>query len=126
MITGFYAGLLAIVFLVLSARVIAYRIHAKISLGEGEDKNMRRRIRAQANFVEYAPFGVLLLLLMELQNASPLLLHLCGVMLLAGRILHGIALSGTSQWMLGRRVGMILTLTTLALAACATLYLSVI
>jgi uncharacterized membrane protein YecN with MAPEG domain len=77
-ITSLYAALLVILFIVLSARIITYRRAQKINLGDGEDEAMRRRIRAQANCAEYAPFGILMMAIAETLSANPLLLHLMG------------------------------------------------
>ena len=50
-VTPFYAGLLALVFFVLSMRVVAVR--GRVSLGDGGDPVVLRRMRGQANFAEY-------------------------------------------------------------------------
>ncbi len=113
MITGVFAGLMGLLFLVLSARVIMYRRQASISLGDGDDKTMRRRVRAQANCAEYAPIALILMLVIEMQNGSGVLLILLGALFFVGRVLHGIAFSGAGQWIFGRKVGMVMTLTAL-------------
>lgn len=125
MITGVFAGLIGLLFLVLSARVITYRRQEGISLGDGEDKTMRRRVRAQANCAEYAPIALIMMLVVELQNGSAVLLVLLGAAFLIGRVLHGIAFSGTGQWILGRVVGMVLTLASLGCLSLLALYVSI-
>ena len=116
-ITGLYAAALAVLFLVLSVRVIVYRRGNSISLGDGGDAVLLARIRAQGNFVEYAPFGLLLLLIAEAQGTAPFWLHLCGGLLLMGRVMHGVNFSFAIRNMLLRVGGMVLTLTSLALGA---------
>jgi uncharacterized membrane protein YecN with MAPEG domain len=55
-VTPIYAGLLAIVFVLLSARVILGRFGpGNPSLGDGGNLDMLRRIRGHANFAEYVP-----------------------------------------------------------------------
>ena len=54
-VTALYAGLMALLLLVLSIRVSQTRGKLGISLGGGGDAVMERRIRAQANLIEYAP-----------------------------------------------------------------------
>jgi len=44
-----YAGLVALLFLYLSSRVIRVRRGQRISLGDGGDEAMAQRIRAQGN-----------------------------------------------------------------------------
>ena len=75
-VTPIYAGLLVMLFFILSARVIQRRISARISVGDGDDKDLRKRMRVQANCAEYAPFGILLLLIVELQGTPVWTLHL--------------------------------------------------
>ena len=109
--TPLYAGLLALLLVFLSFRVIFYRFSARISLGDEDDKNLRKRIRVQANCAEYAPFGVILLLLAELQGAPLWALHLLGGTLVAGRLLHAVGMGSTPQILRLRQAGMVLTFT---------------
>ena len=51
---------------------------------------LARRIRAHANAAEYVPLALLLLLILELNQTQPMLLHVFGCVLIAGRILHAI------------------------------------
>ena len=64
-VTTFYASLLGLLFIFLSARVSTNRRRAKVSLGLGEDVGLERANRAQGNFIEYVPIGLILLLLLE-------------------------------------------------------------
>ncbi|APE45450.1 hypothetical protein BOO69_11975 [Sulfitobacter alexandrii] len=116
-LTSLYAGMLALVFLVLSARVILYRRAHLISLGDTGDKALLKRIRAQANWAEYAPLGLLLMLLAELNGAPAMALHMMGLALLSGRVLHGVGFSCTPQKMMLRQAGMVLTLGMIGLSA---------
>ena len=114
-VTGLYAAPLAVLFIVLSARVITYRRGNAISLGDGDDAVLLARMRAQGNFAEYAPFGLILMLIAEIQGSAHVWLHICGALLLAGRLLHGINFSFALRDMRLRVGGMVLTLTSLAL-----------
>ena len=116
-ITSFYAGLLALLYLVLCARVIFYRRSHLISLGDKGDKALLKRMRVQSNCAEYAPIGIILLLLLEAGAAAPWLLNLLGLMLLSGRIAHAAGMSQTPQIMILRQIGMVLTLLMIGLSA---------
>ena len=120
-ITGLYAGALAGLFILLSARVIMFRRANKVSLGDGGDEVLLARVRAQGNFAEYAPFGLLLILIAELQGTSPFWLHLCGGLLLVGRIMQGVNFSFGLRKMILRVGGMVLTLTSLIIGAILAL-----
>ncbi len=92
-VTPIYAVALALLFIWLSARVIFARRENNVGIGDGNNEDLSRRIRAQGNCSEYAPFGILLILLAELQGIGALWLHLSGLLLLTGRVLHGIGLT---------------------------------
>ena len=119
-VTPIYTSLLALLFLVLSWRVIAHRRANKLNLGDQGDKQMLKRIRAQGNCAEYAPIGLLLLLVAELQGAPASALHLLGLALLLGRGLHAYGVSSSPQ-NYGRQAGMILTLVMIAVTALGLL-----
>ncbi|MEC3859925.1 MAPEG family protein [Mesobacterium sp. TK19101] len=120
-VTSIYAALLALVFVVMSTRVIRYRKSERISLGDGGDAEISRRIRAHGNFAEYVPLALILLGLAEMQGAPAWALHLLGSLLLIGRVLHGYALSVVPQPMRLRVVGMALTFAMLVVTALGLL-----
>ena len=120
-VTPLYAGLLGLLFLILSLRVIGRRRAAGVALGDGGDRMLLRRQRAQANFAEYVPLVLVLMTLAELRSVSSLVLHGIGVCLLAGRLLHAYGLSSEPERMAYRMVGMALTFSALGFSAAAVL-----
>ena len=120
-ITPIYAALTALIFLALSWRVILYRRANLISLGDTGDKNLLKRMRAQANCAEYAPIALLLMLMTELAGAPAVALHLLGLAIVAGRILHAYGFASTPQKIRLRQIGMLLTLLAIALSALGLL-----
>jgi uncharacterized protein len=116
-ISGSYAAGLTLLFLVLSARVITYRRGNRISLGTGNDPVLEARVRAQGNFAEYAPLGIVLLAIAELKGSAAIWLHLCGALLLIGRLMHGVNFSLGLRKMVLRVGGMMMTLISLGLGA---------
>ncbi len=116
-VTSIYAGLLALLFLALSIRVIAFRRGERVSLGDGDSKDLRQRTRGHANFAEYTPIGLILLACVELQNAPGIAVHLLGLMLLAGRGLHAWAFWIHPMNFTYRTFGMLLTFTMIGVAA---------
>ena len=117
--TPIYAGLLAILFLVLSVRVVAVR--GRVSLGDGGDAVVLRRMRGHANFTEYVPLILLMMAMLELSHFSIYFLHAAGIILVVARLLHGYALSFTEKFKFGRFWGT--TLTFGLLIVCGTLCL---
>ncbi len=121
-ITGIYAALGALLVLVLSARVSLARRALRVSLGDGGDKGLNRRIRAQANAVEYLPIALLLLLCLEWNQTQPAILHACGIVLIVARVLHGLGLSRTGGTSPERLIGTALTWTLLLVMALLLLW----
>ncbi len=108
-ITTLSACVLGLLLIILSMRIIGVRRGEKVSLGDGGNDTLQRRIRAQGNLVEYGPMGVLLILVAELQMANLFLLGAATAAFVMGRILHGYALGFTEQAMRARVTGMMLT-----------------
>ena len=116
-----YAGLLALLFLALTARVMQRRRASGRMFGSGDDPDFERIIRAHGNFVEYAPLGIILLVLVELIGAPNLLVHGLGITLFVGRLCHGIGLAGNRQIGILRLIGILLTLLAILGLAVAVL-----
>ncbi|HZP68283.1 MAG TPA: MAPEG family protein [Rudaea sp.] len=121
-ITGLYAAIAALFVLFLAARVIAYRRSHRIGLGDGGDEELRRRIRAHGNAIEYLPFGLLLLLVLELNQTAPALLHVFGIALLVARFAHAWGVSHVSGISPGRMLGVVLTFAVLIAMAVSLLW----
>lgn len=121
MITIVYAGVLALVYVFLTARVIHGRYTGRIGMGTGGDEAFARKVRVHGNFAENAPFALLLLFLVDYSQYSPIIIHILGIALVTGRLFHARGLSGSAGASFGRAAGMILTL--LVIAVCAVLLL---
>jgi uncharacterized membrane protein YecN with MAPEG domain len=120
-VTPLYAGLMTLLYLVLSFQVIKFRQQG-ISLGDGGDPKMLRVIRGHGNFAEYVPLALLLMAVMELSQFSNYVLHALGIALLVSRLLHGYALSFTQKFRFGRVWGAGLTFAVLAVEAVCCIY----
>lgn len=94
MITSIYASLAVLLIVRLSISVIKLRREYRISLGDGGNEELQLAIRTHANALEYIPITLLLLLMLELNGAPKILIHLLGLVLITGRIIHTIGLSG--------------------------------
>ena len=123
-ITPIYAAALALLYIYLSLRVIGYRRDNLISLGDGDDPVMQARMRVHANFAEYVPFALLVMLFVEIQRGHPLWLHLIGAALLIGRLCHAYGVSQHPQIMALRVGGMFLTFAALLLGAAINVILA--
>jgi uncharacterized protein len=119
-----YVSLVVLMGVVLTALVVNQRRTKKIGIGDGGDKTAARLIRVHANYCEYAPFALALMVMLPLIGAGAWTVHLVGLMFLTGRVAHAIGLSGSAGHSTGRLFGMILTLTALMLGAAALLWLA--
>jgi uncharacterized protein len=115
-VTPLYAGLLALWFVVLSARVVNVRRRG-LPFGDNGDANVTRVVRAQGNFAEYVPFALLMMGFLEAGRHSIYLLHALGIALLVARLLHGFALSFAWQPRFARSAGAALTFVVLIVEA---------
>lgn len=112
-----YAGLLTLLFVYLSARVILARRSEKVSIGTGGSSKVERAMRVQANCMEYSGFFLILLVCADLQGTPIWLLHLFGAGFLAGRVAHAYGLSTEAAPSAARIGGMVVSLTLLSLLA---------
>lgn len=88
-ITLTIAGAAGLVNLWLAIRVLGVRVKHKVMMGDGGNPAMLTRMRAQANFVEYAPFILILLGLVELSLGSQTWLWFVGIAFILARLAHG-------------------------------------
>ena len=121
-VTALYTGLLGLLFLGLSALVVANRYRSGVALGEGGDKVLERAIRVHANFAEYVPLTLILIAALEMNGVPAWTVHALGLALLAGRLLHAWGLYRSSGTSFGRGAGVFLTWTVLLLAALGAIW----
>jgi uncharacterized membrane protein YecN with MAPEG domain len=120
-----YAALLALFFVYLSARVIRVRQTAGMPIGSGGNRLFERRIRVHANFAEYVPLALILLMLMEIRGNAGWYLHLLCLALLVARAAHAWGVSQEPDDFRFRGLGVMLTFAVL-IAAAITLLVGVI
>lgn len=112
-ITAFYAGLMGIFLLYLSALVIRGRFKKQIPIGDGGDFHFQQIVRAHGNFIEYTPIILILLFVAEVNGSNSILLHCAGSALLFGRFIHSFGLRRHSGSSWQRVTGMLMTFVSL-------------
>jgi uncharacterized membrane protein YecN with MAPEG domain len=120
-----WAGLILFVMLVLSVLVVRQRQKHRVLIGDEGVPDLMLAVRAFGNAAEYAPAGMAALALMALVGAQPLVVHVVGALLFAGRIGHAWGLSRSSSPTLGRSIGMVLTWLAFLIAGALLLFYSV-
>ena len=108
-ITLTIAGAAAILNLWLSLRVGLLRHRLKISIGDGGDERVARRMRAHANFAENMPIMLILVGFVELATGGGLWLWGAGIVFIFARILHAFGMDRQGANAL-RGIGILLTL----------------
>ncbi len=114
-----FAAALALFNLFLAYRISKVRMGSKVLIGHGDNPLLETRTRAHANFVEYSPFVLVLVALIELAGGRPGALWAVTIVYLLGRIAHafGMDLRRTNP---GRAGGIVVTwLVMLGLAIWA-------
>jgi uncharacterized membrane protein YecN with MAPEG domain len=118
------AAAAALINIWLAMRCGRIRGKAGISIGNGGDELLERRMRAQLNFVENTPWVLALIGLIELAEKGGLWLSLVGAVYMLGRVAHALGMDGQA-YPKGRMVGTLITmLTQLGLAVVAVLILA--
>ena len=124
-ITLTIAAAAALINLWLATRVSQLRFRDKVSIGEGGSTGLATRMRAHANFVEYTPFFLILLGLIELSQGSKTWLWGVAIVFVLARLAHPFGMDRAAPNKL-RIVGMLVTwavLLGLAVYALAIPYL---
>jgi uncharacterized membrane protein YecN with MAPEG domain len=123
-VTGFYLGLLALIYAALALEVARLRRGNRVLFGDGENVRLRSAIRAHANFIEYVPIIALLVAMLETSGVSAVGVHVMMGALLAARLLHPLGIyskPGTWQFSAGRVGGIVITISVLIAAALSAL-----
>jgi uncharacterized membrane protein YecN with MAPEG domain len=81
----------------LGMRVGQFRGKFKVSVGDGGHEPLLRRMRAQANFIESAPFVLILIAGLEVSGADRLGLELIAAVYLLVRISHAIGMESAEK-----------------------------
>jgi uncharacterized membrane protein YecN with MAPEG domain len=104
------AGAAGLINIWLAMRVGRVRTSQKILMGDGGNESMIAAMRAHANFVEYTPFVLILLGLIEYNIGSALWLWIVSAVYLLGRIAHPFGMDGVRP---ARTIGTATTLLIL-------------
>jgi uncharacterized membrane protein YecN with MAPEG domain len=87
-ITLTIAGAAALISIWLALRVSLLRRRDRVSIGHGGNAAIEGRMRAHANFVEYTPFFLILLGLIEAARGSQTWLWIAAILFILGRLAH--------------------------------------
>jgi uncharacterized membrane protein YecN with MAPEG domain len=95
-ITSVIAGIFAVLMVPLSLQISMRRARVRVVYGDADDRDLRRKIRAHGNFIEYAPTALIVLALVELAGVSAMFVWFLGGLFVLSRVLHAIGMLYTS------------------------------
>jgi uncharacterized membrane protein YecN with MAPEG domain len=113
LVTSIIACALTIIFIKLSFAVIGLRRKNRVGLGSGGIDDLERAIRAQGNFAEYVPIGIILIACLEFNGAPWWLVAIPGITLIIGRLIHAVGIKTPPPDFSRRVLGMKFTFYTL-------------
>lgn len=115
------AAVAALINIWLGWRVGQVRGSEKVSIGDGGNERVICRMRAHANYAEYTPFVLVLIVLLELTTGSSMVLWAVMAVYMLARIGHALGMDGLPK---GRMVGTIVTMLTLLGLAGYAIYVA--
>ena len=122
-VTALYVALNALILFALALNVGMRRGKQNaLEPGATGDATLTRAIRAHANFTEYAPLVLVMILVLALLRAPVPLLHLMGLAFTIGRIAHALGMMQANHPNPLRFTGNALTGLVLLIGAAALLY----
>jgi uncharacterized membrane protein YecN with MAPEG domain len=106
-ITALYASLLGLLLIALAVPVIRLRRVNRVDVGDGGNQDLLRAIRVHGNAAEHVPIALILMLVYELNQGSPAVLHAYGGLFFLARALHAWGLSRIEGPSFGRTYGVL-------------------
>lgn len=127
-IVGVYAGLNILINLFLAYRVSSNRLRSNVMTGTdaAADEKLYNVSRAHITNAEYTPLALIGLVVLHMLSASIYVLHIVGLTLTIGRVLHAIGVSRTGQSSPPRLIGTLLTWTALLVAGIGCLWYALV
>lgn len=116
-ITAVYAGLLGLMLVALSWRIMRMRTKLEVMVGDGGERELNVAVRIQGNFIEYVPMAILLISFNEILGLPAAVIHALGLTLLAGRFAHVHGMSQKNAAGKGRRLGARMTFIVIIAAS---------
>jgi uncharacterized membrane protein YecN with MAPEG domain len=120
-----WVGLHLVLLLVLSVLVVRQRRIHRVVFGDGEAPQLMQAIRAFGNATEYVPAGLIAIGVLAFAGAPPMVVHVVGLTLFAGRAAHAFGLSRSGGASLPRAAGVLLTWLAYIAGAVALLFYAI-
>ncbi len=110
-------------FLWLSIQVVQLRNKHKVLVGDGGHKDLTLAVRLHANFIEYVPFTLILLLFATIAGTPRILLLIIIVVFTLSRFMHAFVFGNSEKLGPGRTIGILGTWASIGtLGLCAFIW----
>ncbi len=116
-----YAALNSAVLFWLAVQTGRMRQREKVFMGDGGNSRMIRVMRGHANAIEFIPITLISMTLAALLGTSAPIIHLLGILLTVGRVLHALHFTAADAPMWQRMAGTGLSFLAMAGASLAAL-----
>lgn len=120
-----WVGLHLVLLLVLSVLVVRQRRNHRVVFGDGGVPDLVQAIRAFGNATEYVPAGLVAIAVLALAGAPPMVVHVVGLTLFAGRVAHAVGLSRSGEASIPRTIGVVATWVAYIAAAVALIFYAI-
>lgn len=122
-VSAVFAAVLGLLLIVLSILVSRFRLKYKKNMGVTDDRDFEAAVRAHGNLVEYAPLGLIMLAIAELNGVASGLVYWTGMAFVVGRILHAFGMiNGRGGPHIARLTGILLTWVSILAIAVLLLW----
>ena len=125
-ITSLVAAICAIMLLITAIDTVRQRLRLKTAFGDAGDSRLISASRSHGNLAEHAPIVILMIGMLELNEANHIVLMSIGALFLVGRAAHIVGLytpSEPGKAPVPRQIGVVTTWLTLAGLSGWTLYM---
>lgn len=117
-----YAAALGLLLVILSYGVVHYRVKGSLTNIVQDNAKGEHFVRVHANFTEYVPTGLALLIVLEWSGAPAAAVHVGGALFTFGRYLHAWGYARETSPSLGRILGIQTTLLALSYMVVLSAY----
>jgi len=124
-ITALYAGILGLILVGVAFPAGFLRGKKNISIGDGGDRELLLAMRRHANFVEWVPFALILIGLLELNDVRATAIHALGATLVVASLCHAFGIKADTMKSTGRLIGATLTMLVVLTASIWAIVLHV-
>lgn len=121
-VTLYYTAALGLLLVILTYNVLHHRVRSTVENFGNEDPTADRIARVHANYTEYVPTGLALLIALEWSGAPALMVHFGGGLFTVARYLHAWGYTHHAMASFGRIVGIQSTLLALCYMVAASAY----